>query len=93
MTTSTLSRGSNPSRKPLDLRASDARKPIYAGRFGLRALWTDWSVEVRVFSGALGMPREAGLFASRVLSVGTLQFEPVRSATGTMERAEPAVAV
>jgi hypothetical protein len=34
------------------LRASDAGKPIYAGRFGLRALWTEWSVEVRVLSGA-----------------------------------------
>ena len=28
----------------------------------LRALWTDWSVEVRVLSGALEKPRSCGLF-------------------------------
>jgi hypothetical protein len=28
----------------------------------LRALWTEWSVEVRVLSGALGKPRVAGAF-------------------------------
>src|SRR3984885_12136037 len=31
-------------------------------RARLRALWTDWSVEVRVLSGALGKPRECGAF-------------------------------
>ena len=31
-------------------------------RARLRALWTEWSVEVRVLSGALGKPRVAGLF-------------------------------
>jgi hypothetical protein len=30
----------------------DVAGPIYAGRIGLRALWTEWSVEVRVLSGA-----------------------------------------
>ncbi len=60
VTTSTPSKGSNPYRKPPDLWASDARERIYAGRFGLRALWTDWSVEVRVFSGALESPASRG---------------------------------
>src|ERR1700744_5768995 len=32
-------------------------------RARLRALWTEWSVEVRVLSGALGKPRTAGLFS------------------------------
>ncbi len=33
-------------------------------RARLRALWTDWSVEVRVLSGALGKPRFCGVFTS-----------------------------
>ena len=31
-------------------------------RARLRALWTEWSVEVRVLSGALGKPRKRGFF-------------------------------
>jgi hypothetical protein len=31
---------------------SDAPGPINAGRIGLRALWREFSVEVRVLSGA-----------------------------------------
>ena len=34
----------------------------YTRATGLRALWTEWSVEVRVLSGALGEPRKTGLF-------------------------------
>ena len=35
---------------------------IDTGRSRLRALWTVWSVEVRVLSGALGKPRFCGAF-------------------------------
>src|SRR5262249_55672676 len=40
------------SEKPDDADDLDAGRPIYAGRPRLRALWTEWSVEVRVLSGA-----------------------------------------
>jgi hypothetical protein len=50
--TSILSSVSTASRKPPDLQALDSTEPIYTGRFRLSALWTVWSVEVRVFSGA-----------------------------------------
>jgi hypothetical protein len=53
VTTSTLSSPSDGSRKPRKLGDLDAGGTIYAGRTRLRALWTDWSVEVRVLSGAL----------------------------------------
>ena len=39
--------------KTAQLRSLDAGKRIDAGRPRLRALWTEWSVEVRVLSGAL----------------------------------------
>jgi hypothetical protein len=39
-------------RKPDDSHDLDAGPPSYAGRPRLRALWTEWSVEVRVLSGA-----------------------------------------
>ena len=42
------------SRNPPNVRLLDPREPIYAERFGFRALWTEWSVDVRVLSGALG---------------------------------------
>ena len=50
--------------KPPNLRALDLRKLIYGRRLRLRALWTEWSVEVRVLSGALGkaLLRHAGPF-------------------------------
>ena len=54
---------SNASSKSTNLDDLDARGNIYAPCTGLRALWTLWSVEVRVLSGALGKPRTAGLFA------------------------------
>jgi hypothetical protein len=37
----------------------EADRRIYTRRSRLRALWTEWSVEVRVLSGALGKPRTA----------------------------------
>lgn len=43
-TTSTLSRASNPRGKPLNLRASDAGKPIYAGRSERTRTSTDRAV-------------------------------------------------
>ena len=57
VTTSNASITSNTSTNPHDLDDLDARGSIYAGRSRLRALWTVWSVEVRVFSGALGKAR------------------------------------
>jgi len=62
--TSIPSSASNPSTEPRNLDDSDAGRLIYASRPRLRALWTLWSVEVRVLSGALGKPRTAGLFAA-----------------------------
>ena len=55
--TSILSTVSSPSTEPRNLDDSDAPRSIYAPRIGLRALWTEWSVEVRVLSGALEKPR------------------------------------
>jgi hypothetical protein len=46
---------------PHDVDDLDAPGSIDTGRTRLRALWTVWSVEVRVFSGALGKPRTAAL--------------------------------
>jgi len=54
VTTSIPSSPSNASRKSRNLDDLDAHEPIYTNRIGLRALWTDWFLEVRVFSGALG---------------------------------------
>jgi hypothetical protein len=61
---------------PLSARPDGSRARVYTGRpracggigrrARLRALWTEWSVEVRVLSGALGKPRYRGFFfASR----------------------------
>jgi hypothetical protein len=52
VTTSTPSIASNASRKPRNLHDLDAAQSIHTARTWLRALWTDWSVEVRVLSGA-----------------------------------------
>jgi len=52
VTTSTPSISSNVSNEPHDLPNLDAGQSIYSARTWLRALWTEWSVEVRVFSGA-----------------------------------------
>ena len=61
-------------------------------RARLRALWTDWSVEVRVLSGALGKPRTAGLFC--ILDgpwrpSGGLGICHVRAGRGRGERPAP----
>ena len=63
--TSIPSNVSNASSKATNLDDLDARGSIYAPCARLRALWTLWSVEVRVLSGALEKPRTAGLFVSR----------------------------
>jgi hypothetical protein len=47
---------SDASREPRKLDDSDAAGPINSGRIGLRALWTIWSVVVRVHSGAFFCP-------------------------------------
>src|SRR5947209_104534 len=60
--TSIPSNAASPSTEPRKLDDLDTRRSIYAGRSRLRALWTEWSVEVRVLSGALGKPRSAGFF-------------------------------
>jgi hypothetical protein len=52
-----LSNASNASSKPTNVDDLDARGGIYASCARLRALWTLWSVEVRVLSGALGKAR------------------------------------
>jgi hypothetical protein len=53
---------SSASTKPPNLDDLDAPGSIYTGHTRLRALWTVWSVEVRVLSGGLEKPRPAGLF-------------------------------
>src|SRR5262249_3731323 len=62
--TSIPSRMSVASQNPRKLDPPDAAGRSYASRIGLRALWTEWSVEVRVLSGALAKPRTPGLFAA-----------------------------
>ena len=64
VTTSIGSIASNAYTEPRKLDDSDAPGSIYAPGTGLRALWTEWSVEVRVLSGAPEKPRygSAGLF-------------------------------
>jgi hypothetical protein len=47
----------------------DTHQRIDAHRAGLRALWTVWSVEVRVFSGALGKAPQVGAFSCRGVAV------------------------
>jgi hypothetical protein len=51
---------STPSTKPLNLDNWDAAENISTARPRLRALWTLWSVEVRVLWGALEKPRTRG---------------------------------
>ena len=62
VTTSIPSSSSDPSTEPRKLDDLDAPGSIYAPSTWLRALWTEWSVEVRVLSGALEKPRNTGLF-------------------------------
>jgi hypothetical protein len=47
---------SNPRTKTRKLDELDGAERIDAGRIRLRALWTEWSVEVRVLSGASEKP-------------------------------------
>ena len=63
VTTSTPSIASNTCSKPRDFHDLDAAKRIHTARTWLRALWTVWSVEVRVFSGAWRKPRMCGAFS------------------------------
>src|SRR5690348_1273270 len=69
--TSPPSNLSSQSRKPPNLRLLDRWKPIYIGRFGLRALWTEWSVEVRVLSGALWKAPHCGAFSIAEVLIGS----------------------
>jgi hypothetical protein len=62
VTTSRSSDTSNPYTNKLDLDDLDAGGRIYTGGTRLRALWTDWSMGVRVFSGALGKAPLVGAF-------------------------------
>jgi len=48
----------------------DGPRPIYAGRIWLRALWTVWSVEVRVLSGASKLPFKPAISVAADSSVG-----------------------
>jgi hypothetical protein len=72
VTTSTPSTTSNPSEKRRNLDDLDARKSRYMRGFWLRALWTLWSVEVRVLSGALERPASGAFRLDAV--VATLPF-------------------
>lgn len=47
---------------PTNLLPLDPRETPYIGPFRLKALWTVWSVEVRVFSGASGKAQHCGAF-------------------------------
>ena len=75
--TSTAPDPSNASTKPRKLGAMDDPRPIYAGRLWLRALWTVWSVEVRVLSGASIKALLRGAF-----SVAHEVYDHTRPATG-----------
>ena len=75
VTTSNTSVTSNTFTNPHDLDDLDARGSIDTGRTRLRALWTVWSVEVRVLSGALESPAQRAVaqrspLAAFVVSVG-----------------------
>src|SRR5690242_6619372 len=50
--------------EPRNLDDSDASRRNDTTPSRLRALWTVWSGEVRVLSGALGKPRTCGAFSS-----------------------------
>ena len=67
VTTSIPSSSSNPSKEPRNLDDLDAPGSIYTPGSRLRALWTEWSVEVRVLSGALGKPRKRDFLRGRRL--------------------------
>jgi hypothetical protein len=60
LATSISSNVSHLSGKPNDSDDLDAGAPIYAASPRLRALWTVWSVEVRVLSGASKSPANNG---------------------------------
>jgi hypothetical protein len=61
----------------------DAGGPIFHGRMRLRALWTAWSVVVRVHSGALGKPRKCGVSCVWKAALGSFcmcaQYSHVRT--------------
>jgi L-amino acid N-acyltransferase YncA len=59
--TSTSPHPSDASSKPRKLDGLDAPGLIHAGRIWMRALWTEWSVEVRVLSGASKLPAKGRL--------------------------------
>ena len=60
----------------------------------LRALWTLWSVEVRVLSGALGKPRKTGLFhAMTQLLKPSAGGRPSGNTMDVRRRARPTVSV
>jgi hypothetical protein len=79
VTTSTPSDASNPSTDPNVLDDLDAHKRIDARRTRLRALWTEWSVEVRVLSGALESPAWRGFFLPRGQFVASVRRIPLRT--------------
>jgi hypothetical protein len=99
VTTSILSNLSSAHSKPTNLDDLDARELIYTRRSRLRALWTVWSVEVRVFSGALGKAearlgrsissaradRQRGVGASAAALAGLGRRAPRRSLTITLK--------
>lgn len=68
----------------------DAGGPIFHGRMRLRALWTVWSVEVRVFSGASEKAPHGGAFSCSAAtrrefaaSTTRLSASGLRPATGS----------
>ena len=102
VTTSNASVTSNPSTNRHDLDGLDARGSIYTGRSRLRALWTEWSVEVRVLSGAVGKPRKAGprigdrvtiQDQTGVVEDVRLNYTVLRTAEGRRLRRSPMIAL
>src|SRR6185437_14241402 len=71
--TSIPSNVSIPSTEPPNLDDSDAGASTYGSRPRLRALWTLWSVEVRVLSGALRKPCTAGLSLCPDVELGAVR--------------------
>jgi hypothetical protein len=70
LATSISSDASNTSRNPHEMDDLDAAGPIYFGRLRLRALWTAWSVVVRVHFGA---PYDAGSNPKALLQGSSLR--------------------
>jgi hypothetical protein len=80
LATSIASDVSHPSGKPYGSDDLAASAPIYTGRPRLMALWTVWSVEVRVLSGACQSPAKRGLLGFWTIARADCSWSEARAA-------------